>query len=158
MTPEQAYQRFWLIDRQGLLLTTDADLTDSQKPFARKPGEVKTNAKNPSLTDTVKQVKPTILIGCSAQPGAFSQDIIETMAAHCDRPIIFPLSNPDEKCEAQPHDILNWTHGKALIATGTAFPPVEYQNRMVQIAQCNNALVFPGIGLGVFGSFRDPFN
>lgn len=150
LTEEQAYARFWLIDRQGLLLKTDSDLTDAQKPFAKNPGEVTTKGiHNPSLTDTVRQVKPTILIGCSAQPGAFSQDIVETMTTHCERPIIFPLSNPDEKCEAQPADILNWSSGKALIATGTAFPPVEYQNRMVQIAQCNNALVFPGIGLGV---------
>lgn len=150
---EEAYQRFWLIDRHGLLLNSDADLTDAQKPYARHADELsswfineKTHA---SLTDTVRHVKPTILIGCSAQTGAFSQDIIETMSQTCDRPIIFPLSNPDEKCEAQPADILKWSLGKALIATGTAFPAIEYQNRMVQIAQCNNALVFPGIGLGV---------
>ncbi|MFA6303336.1 MAG: NAD-dependent malic enzyme [Legionella sp.] len=150
LTPEQAYQRFWLLDRQGLLLTTDSDLTDAQKPFARKPEEIPTKgSNNPSLHDTVRHIHPSILIGCSAQPGAFSQDIIETMSANCERPIIFPLSNPDEKCEAQPQEILNWSHGKALIASGTLFPSVEYQNRMVQIAQCNNALVFPGIGLGV---------
>lgn len=149
----EAYQRFWLIDRQGLLLNTDQDLTDAQKPYARNPSDIKdwsiNNKQHPSLTDTVRHVKPTILIGCSAQPGAFSQDIIETMSATCERPIIFPLSNPDEKCEASPVDILTWSQGKALIATGTAFAPIEYQNRMVQIAQCNNALVFPGIGLGI---------
>ncbi len=153
LTPEEAYSRFWLIDRQGLLLSTDPDLTDAQKPYARDPKDIKkwnvNDVQNPSLTHTVRQVKPTILIGCSAQTGAFSQDIIETMSAHCERPIIFPLSNPDEKCEAQPSDILAWSQGKALIATGTAFDAVEYQNRMVQIAQCNNALVFPGIGLGI---------
>jgi len=153
LTAEQAYARFWLIDRQGLLLETDQNLTDAQIPYAHKTSDIndwKINEKQqPSLTDTVRYVKPTILIGCSAQTGAFSQDIIESMAANCDRPIIFPLSNPDEKCEAKPADILVWSLGKALIATGTAFPPVEYQNRMVQIAQCNNALVFPGIGLGV---------
>ncbi len=153
LTAEEAYQRFWLIDRQGLLLDSHHDLTDAQKPYARNAQEILSwsiNDKNAaSLTDTVRQVKPTILIGCSAQTGAFSQDIIESMAKHCERPIIFPLSNPDEKCEAQPADILKWTQGKALIATGTAFPAIEYQNRMVQIAQCNNALVFPGIGLGI---------
>ncbi|KTD59262.1 NAD-dependent malic enzyme [Legionella shakespearei] len=153
LSPKEAYQRFWLIDRQGLLLESDQDLTDAQKPYARSSKEIKAWAINekqhPSLTDTVRHVKPTILIGCSAQTGAFSQDIIETMAVTCERPIIFPLSNPDEKCEAQPADILHWTQGRALIATGTAFPAVEYQNRMVEIAQCNNALVFPGIGLGV---------
>jgi malate dehydrogenase (oxaloacetate-decarboxylating) len=150
---EEAYQRFWLIDRQGLLVQNDLELTSSQKPFARKPEELQNwtynKQQNPTLTDTVREVKPTVLIGCSAQTGAFSQHIIETMAATCSRPIVFPLSNPDEKCEAQPADILTWSEGKALIATGTAFPPIEYQNRMVQIAQCNNALVFPGIGLGI---------
>lgn len=150
---EEAYQRFWLIDRQGLLLNSDSELTEAQKPYARNPKEIEkwriNEKQHPSLTDTVRHVKPTILIGCSAQVGAFSQDIIETMTHTCERPIIFPLSNPDEKCEAKPADILSWSQGKALIATGTAFPAVEYHNRMVQIAQCNNALVFPGIGLGV---------
>ncbi len=150
---EEAYQRFWLVDRQGLLIADDIELTDAQKLFARKPVEVRRwsthDKKYPSLTDTIRHVKPTVLIGCSSQPGAFSQDIIETMSSHCERPIIFPLSNPDDKCEAQPADILAWSNGKALIATGTAFAAVEYQNRMLQIAQCNNALVFPGIGLGV---------
>jgi len=150
LSEEDAYDRFWLIDRQGLLIEDDEELTDAQKPYARKRQEIANWPRtNPSLSDTVKQVKPTILIGCSAQPGAFSQDLIETMAMHCERPIIFPLSNPDEKCEAKPSDILHWTEGRALIATGTAFPPVEYQNRLVEIAQCNNALVFPGIGLGI---------
>ncbi len=150
---KEAYQHFWLVDRQGLLVDNDLSLTDAQKPFARRQKDVvswSTHDKPfPSLRDTIRHVKPTILIGCSAQPGAFSQDIIEAMCLHCERPIIFPLSNPDEKCEAQPADILTWSNGKALIATGTAFPPVEYQNRLVQIAQCNNALVFPGIGLGI---------
>ena len=153
LSPKEAYQRFWLIDRQGLLLNNDLDLTEAQKPYGKNPDEIESwsinEKKHPSLTDTVRHVKPTILIGCSAQTGSFSQDIIETMSATCERPIIFPLSNPDEKCEAQPADILTWSKGKALIATGTAFPPVEYHNRMIEIAQCNNALVFPGLGLGV---------
>ena len=153
LSAKEAYERFWLIDRQGLLLNNDHDLTDAQKPYGRELHEIEAWAlndkKNPSLTDTIRHVKPTILIGCSAQTGAFSQDIIETMSGTCERPIIFPLSNPDEKCEAQPADILMWSNGKALIATGTAFPPVEYHNRMIEIAQCNNALVFPGIGLGI---------
>lgn len=150
---EEAYKRFWLIDRQGLLVNSDLELTEAQKPYAREASEINLwpthNKQLPSLTDTVRQIKPTILIGCSAQPGAFSQEIIEIMSSTCERPIIFPLSNPDEKCEAQPTDILTWSQGKALIATGTAFPAIEYQNRLIEIAQCNNALVFPGIGLGV---------
>ncbi|KTD65457.1 NAD-dependent malic enzyme [Legionella spiritensis] len=153
LSQEEAYQCFWLIDRQGLLLASDYELTEAQKPYARKEKEIANwsihDKTHPSLTDTIRHVKPTILIGCSAQPGAFSQDIVESMTRTCERPIIFPLSNPDDRCEAQPADILVWSQGKALIATGTAFPPVEYQNRLVQIAQCNNALVFPGIGLGV---------
>lgn len=144
LSPEEAYQRFWLIDRQGLLIAGDKELTDAQVPYARKQ-----NTLSLTLAETVHQIKPTVLIGCSAQTGAFSQSIIETMAAHCERPIIFPLSNPDEKCEAQPIDIIRWTKGKALIATGTAFSPIVYQNHTLQIAQCNNALVFPGIGLGI---------
>ncbi|KTD11348.1 NAD-dependent malic enzyme [Legionella jamestowniensis] len=153
LSSEEAYDRFWLVDRQGLLVDSDLELTEAQKPYARKTAELANwehlGRPYPSLTDTIRQIKPTILIGCSAQPGAFSQDIIETMSATCERPIIFPLSNPDEKCEAHPADIMIWSQGKALIATGTAFPAVEYQNRLLQIAQCNNALVFPGIGLGV---------
>ena len=153
LSEEEAYRRFWLIDRQGLLMEGDVELTDSQQPYARRAIDIETwdiqDKKNPSLTDTVREANPTILIGCSAQPGAFSQNIIEMMAARCERPIIFPLSNPDEKCEAKPADILAWTNGRALIATGTAFPQVEFQNRMLPIAQCNNALVFPGIGLGI---------
>lgn len=153
LSMEEAYRHFWLIDRQGLLMADDLELTESQKPFARVRQEVDgwsmLDKKYPSLTDTIRHVKPTILIGCSAQPGAFSQDVVELMTSHCERPIIFPLSNPDEKCEARPADILAWSAGKALIATGTAFPAVEYQNRLLRIAQCNNALVFPGIGLGI---------
>lgn len=152
LSSEEAYRCFWLIDRQGLLLDIDQTLTNSQKPFARKKNEIKlwnTEQSIPSLLDTVKHAKPTILIGASAQQGAFSQDIIEFMSSYCERPIIFPLSNPDEKCEAKPVDILNWSKGKALIATGTAFAPVEYQHHLIDIAQCNNALIFPGIGLGI---------
>lgn len=149
----EAYARFWLIDRQGLLLQGDAALTAEQHPFARNPNEVTSweehNVTPPSLHTTIQHVKATMLIGCSAQAGAFTQTIIETMASHCERPIVLPLSNPDEKCEAQPAHILEWTKGNALIATGTAFPAVEYQGRLWTIAQCNNALVFPGIGLGI---------
>ncbi|MFC3909405.1 NAD-dependent malic enzyme [Legionella dresdenensis] len=155
VSEEQAYRQFWLIDRQGLLIDSDPELIESQRPYARQAEEISSwniNGRQPSLTDTVRHVKPTILIGCSAQAGAFSQDIIETMSQSCERPIIFPLSNPDEKCEAQPTDILYWSNGKALVATGTAFPAVDYQGRLIQIAQCNNALVFPGIGLGVLAA------
>jgi malate dehydrogenase (oxaloacetate-decarboxylating) len=153
LSKDEAYQHFWLIDKQGLLLDDDAELTPSQQPFAKTKADIKgwdlKGKKQVTLTDTVRNVRPTILIGCSAQPGAFSQSIVEIMTEHCDRPIIFPLSNPDDRCEAQPEQLLSWSNGKALIATGTAFPAVEYENKLIQIAQCNNALVFPGIGLGI---------
>ena len=152
-TPEQAHNCFYLIDRQGLLVDSDASLTKGQLPYARSQADLKklklTNKDFIGLIDVVKAVKPTILIGTSAQPGAFSQSIIEEMSAHCKRPIVFPLSNPTEKCEAQPAEILLHSKGQALIATGTNFEPVEYQNRLTTIAQCNNALVFPGLGLGI---------
>lgn len=153
LSREKAYEQFWLIDRQGLLMEHDTSLTDAQKPFARRSfANWQTKDAYPSLTETVHQVKPTVLIGCSAQPGAFSEDIVRCMAEHTQRPIIFPLSNPDEKCEAKPESILKWSKGQALIATGTAFPPVEYGDHLMEITQCNNALVFPGIGLGVLAS------
>ena len=150
---EEAYHRFCLVDRQGLLIDTDPNLTPAQKPYARKHVEFQhwntTDKTQLTLADTVKAFRPTILIGCSAQPGHFTQEIITHMASYCERPIIFPLSNPDQKCEAKPFDILTWTQGKALVATGTAFDMVRLENRIFTIAQCNNALIFPGIGLGV---------
>ena len=150
---EEAYHRFCLVDRQGLLIDTDPNLTPAQKPYARKHVEFQhwnaTDKTQLTLADTVKAFRPTILIGCSAQPGHFTQEIIKHMASYCERPIIFPLSNPDQKCEAKPFDILTWTQGKALVATGTAFDMVRLENRIFTIAQCNNALIFPGIGLGV---------
>ena len=150
LTLDEAYSCFWLIDRQGLLIKGDKTLTDEQQLYARPPAELTAwGIEAPSLLDTVRHVKPTILIGCSAQPGAFSQDVIETMSLYCEQPIIFPLSNPDEKCEAHPQDIIHWSKGSARIATGTAFGPVTYQNQVRQTAQCNNALIFPGIGLGI---------
>lgn len=154
LSRDEAYKHFWLIDRQGLLVQNDPGLTSFQKPYARELAEISdwstTNLGYPSLLETIKQMKPTILIGCSAQTGAFTQEIIELMTLHCKRPVIFPLSNPDEKCEARPLDLWNWTQGKALIATGTRFEPIHEHNRFIEIAQCNNALIFPGIGLGIF--------
>lgn len=153
LSKKEAYAKFWLVDRQGLLLEQDATLTPAQSPYARKASDlaswpVECQSAN-CLLDIVKAVKPSILIGCSAQPGQFTQEIIEILAKHCNRPIIFPLSNPTEKCEAQPIDIVKWTQGRALIATGTAFETVQYKGLIMTIAQCNNALAFPGIGLGL---------
>ena len=100
----------------------------------------------------IKNVKPTILIGTSAQPGVFTEEIVREMAKHVDRPIIFPLSNPTSKSEAIPADLLKWTNGKALIATGSPYPAVTYGDRVIQIGQCNNSFIFPGVGLGVIAS------
>ena len=102
-----------------------------------------------TLLDVVKEVRPTVLIGVSAQPGAFNEEVITTMAQYVERPIIFPLSNPTSKCEAHPADLLQWTKGKAIIATGSPFEEVTYQGKRFPIAQCNNVYIYPGIGLGV---------
>lgn len=153
MSLEEARKRFYLVDRPGLLVEDQADLQSFQKPYARlrqevagwdlvEPGRI-------SLGEVVEHVHPTVLIGCSAVPGAFSERIVRQMASFVDRPIILPLSNPTERAEAKPLDLLEWTDGAALIATGSPFGRVDYRGRSVKIAQGNNALVFPGIGLGV---------
>lgn len=148
---EEARSKFWLIDRHGLLVDSMPDLTPEQKVYSRKEPEF-ISSKPLSLLDVINAIKPSILIGTSARTGAFTRDIIEAMTQHVEQPIIFPLSNPTEKAEAFPKDILEWSNNRALVATGTAFPPVEVNGKMRKIAQCNNALIFPGIGLGVIAA------
>ena len=145
---KEARKRFWLIDKYGLLLEDSASLTDFQKPYARNNKEVEEWATH-DLMNVVKNIKPTILVGCSTQRGAFNAEIVSEMSQHVARPIIFPLSNPTDKCEALPENVLQWSEGRALIATGSPFGEVEFRDKKIKIAQCNNALVFPGIGLGV---------
>ncbi len=156
LDPAEARSRFWLLDRPGLLMDDMPDLTKFQLPYARSKLELAgwqlDDVNHVNLMDVINNVKPTILIGCSAVTGAFTREIIQTMASYTERPIILPLSNPTERCEAQPADILNWTHGKALIATGSPFDPVDFNGDMITIAQCNNALVFPGLGLGLIAT------
>ncbi len=153
LSKEEARKRFWMLDRPGLLLDSMDNLTPEQTPYARTANDVADWAvDNPShinLLEVIKNVKPTILIGCSTVHGAFNQQIVEEMSKHIERPIIFPLSNPTSLAEALPEDLLKWTDGKALIATGSPFEPVEFKGKTIPIGQCNNALVFPGIGLGV---------
>ena len=153
---EQAKKNFWLIDRPGLIHANIKDLTASQKTYARDVNEIAKWHKNGDvkidLLETIKQVKPTILIGCSTQSGAFNQEIVQQMTKHCSRPIIFPLSNPTDKAEATPAQLLEWTNGNVLVATGSPFADVVYKGKPIHIAQCNNALVFPGIGLGVLAT------
>lgn len=150
---EEARQRFWLLDRQGLLTHTTPDTTCFQAPYLRDPYSVANwTLQTPcqiQLLDVIHHVKPTILIGCSAVTNAFNETIIKTLAQYTPRPIILPLSNPTERCEAHPQDLLKWTQGQALIATGSPFEEVTYNGQKITIAQCNNALAFPGIGLGV---------
>jgi malate dehydrogenase (oxaloacetate-decarboxylating) len=148
LSESDACNHFWLVDRYGLLQEGSIDTTTSQLRYLRLKTEF--SQENVSLLEVIQKIKPTILIGCSAQSGAFDIDVVTTMAKNCKkRPIILPLSNPDKKCEATPEQIIEWTAGKALIATGTAFPAVKYKGKKIIIAQCNNALIFPGIGLGV---------
>ena len=148
---ETARSHFWGLGSRGLL-RDGLRLRDFQQPFARSKEELEgwtTDAPDQyTLSDVVRNVHPTILIGCSAQTGAFTEEIVKTMSAHCDRPVIMPLSNPTRKAEALPSDILKWTEGRALVATGSPFKPVMVNGVTYQIAQANNALVFPGIGLG----------
>jgi len=157
LTEEEARTRFWALDRQGLI-TTDMDgLSGTQRRCARDPAEVADWKRDSELggiglAEVVSQVHPTILIGTSTRSGAFSEDIVRKMAAHVARPVILPMSNPTELAEARPVDLIKWTEGRALVATGSPFGPVEYDGITYQIGQANNALVFPGIGLGVIAS------
>ncbi len=152
LSSEEANKRFWLIDRNGLLMN-DMELTPAQVPYARDRQDISDweiqDPKQISLLDTITNAKPTILIGCSAVGSAFTRDIIETMARHVEQPIIFPLSNPTDHAEATPSDLYKWTKGKAIVASGSPFAPISYEEQRIEIGQCNNALVFPGIGLGV---------
>lgn len=143
---DTARSKFYLIDRQGVLTDAMEDLTVAQKPFARSREEWDSGVE---LAEVVDRVKPTILIGCSAMPGAFTEAIVKQMASQVERPIIFPLSNPTERCEAMPSELMAWTEGRVIMATGSPFDDISYDGRNIPIAQCNNALVFPGIGLGI---------
>ncbi|MEV5177904.1 NAD-dependent malic enzyme [Streptomyces flaveolus] len=148
---EQATAQIWLIDKQGLLTRDMQDLRDFQQRYARDPNEVAGWADGDggvSLLETVRRVRPTILLGTSTVPGAFTQDVIEAMAAGTERPIVFPLSNPTSRIEAMPADVIAWTKGKALVATGIPVDPVEYGGVTYRIGQANNALLYPGLGLG----------
>lgn len=151
---EEARKRFWHIDRPGLLLENSEHLTPEHLPFVRKIDEIKDwkNKDTTNLVNIIHQIKPTVLIGCSAQSGAFTQYAIEAMNKHIKHPIIFPLSNPTIKAEATPQDLMDWTNGNALVATGSPFPDVTVNGEKRRIAQCNNALVFPGLGLGIIAS------
>lgn len=152
ITEEAAYQQFWAVDQFGLLTENRGNTADFHKPYLRPDSEVTNWARNDEgqieLLEVIKQVKPTILIGTSGTTGAFSEEIVREMAAHTERPIIMPMSNPTPLAEAIPEDLIKWTDGKALIATGSPFSPVSYKGVDYEIGQANNAFVFPGLGLG----------
>ncbi|HZD13684.1 MAG TPA: oxaloacetate-decarboxylating malate dehydrogenase, partial [Pseudonocardiaceae bacterium] len=154
-SPEQATAQVWLVDKQGLLTSDMTDLRDYQQPYARKPEEVAGWASaggTISLLDAVGHVRPTILLGTSTAHGAFTEQVIQTMSAGVHRPIVFPISNPTSRIEAMPADVIAWSQGKALVATGIPVAPVDYQGVTYQIGQANNALLYPGLGLGTIVS------
>ncbi len=151
----QARARIFMVDRFGLLTDKLPNLLDFQSKLVQKSDDLHHwNLHNDaiSLLDVVRNAKPTVLIGVSGQPGLFTEELIREMHSHCARPIVMPLSNPTSRVEARPEDIINWTDGAALVATGSPFPPVSYKEKLYPIAQCNNSYIFPGIGLGVLAS------
>lgn len=155
LTETEARARVFMVDRFGLITENQPNLLDFQRKLAQKPEAIAAwgNAEEHiSLLDVVKQAKPTVLIGVSGQPGLFTEEVIRTLASNCESPIVLPLSNPTSRVEAVPADIVQWTKGRALIATGSPFAPVNYQGKIYQISQCNNSYIFPGIGLGVVAS------
>ncbi len=159
LTEAEARSRIFLLSKSGLLRTSSSDLYEFQRPFAIDDDVVAqwslTHNKTDgtiNLLDVVVNTRPTILIGVSGQPGLFTKTVVEAMQAHCEQPIILPLSNPTSQVEALPADILRWTSGKAIVATGSPFAPVDIGNRRYEIAQCNNSYIFPGVGLGVLAA------
>jgi malate dehydrogenase (oxaloacetate-decarboxylating) len=153
LSREEATRRFWALGRRGLLTDDRTEHQyDFQQPYAwpaAEAAEWSASGGAPNLAEVVAQAKPTMLIGTSTQAGAFSEPIVRQMASTVNRPIIMPLSNPTSKAEAVPADLIRWTDGRALVATGSPFDPVEHDGVTYRIAQANNALVFPGLGLGV---------
>jgi malate dehydrogenase (oxaloacetate-decarboxylating) len=156
LSEAEATRHFWCVDKQGLLLDDMSDLRDFQTPYARPHAEVTswtTDAHGHiNLAEVIARVHPTIIVGTSTMGGAFTESILREMAKHVHRPMIFPLSNPTERIEAIPHDVITWTEGRGLVATGTPWDPVSYHGTEYAIGQANNALVYPGIGLGTIVS------
>ncbi|MDC9592542.1 NAD-dependent malic enzyme [Xenorhabdus sp. IM139775] len=155
LSDKQARARVFMVDRFGLLTDKLPNLLDFQSALVQKSAALQSwDVTNDSLSlmDVVRNAKPTVLIGVSGQSGLFTEEIIREMHKHCERPIVMPLSNPTSRVEARPEDIINWTDGQALVATGSPFAPVKYGDQEYPIAQCNNSYIFPGIGLGVIAS------
>ena len=156
LSEEEAHSRFWVIDKDGLLHSGRNDLTPEQsvyaQPESRAAGWPRTSNGHIGLADVIGRINATILIGLSTVGGAFSEPIVREMARKVERPIIFPLSNPTSRSEANAEDLIRWTDGRALVAAGSPFAPVSYGGRKIPIAQCNNVYIFPAMGLGVVAS------
>lgn len=152
LTREQAKARIFMVDRFGLLTEGMSDLRDFQEALVQSKASISGwtySGDFPALLDVMHSAQPTVLIGVSGQPGLFSEEVVQAMQKYTPEPIIFPLSNPSKRVEATPADVIRWTHGKAIIATGSPFNPVQYEGKIFPVAQCNNSYIFPGIGLGV---------
>lgn len=152
LTPEEAYKHFFMIDKQGLLFDDMEDLTPAQKPFAKKREDFADCGDMTSLLNVIKTVKPTILVGTSTDAGAFTKEVVEAMCENTERPVIFPISNPTKKLEATAEQVIEWSDGKAFVATGVPSGTVSYKGVDYQIGQANNALIYPGLGLGMLAS------
>lgn len=152
MDPEEAKKHFYLVDKQGLLFSDTPGITPEQRPFVRERSEFVNADELTNLEAVIKTVHPTVMIGTSTTPGAFTEKAIKEMATHTERPIIFPISNPTKLIEASAEDLIKWTDGRALVATGVPSDPVKYNGVTYHIGQANNALIYPGLGLGVLAS------
>lgn len=152
LSEEEAYKHFFMVDKQGLLFDDMDDLTPEQKPFAKKRADFSNADKLTDLLEVVKTVKPTILVGTSTQPNTFTKEIVEAMCENTERPMIFPLSNPTKLAEASAKDLIEWSDGKAFVATGIPADTVSYKGVDYVIGQANNALIYPGLGLGMLAS------
>ena len=152
LSEEEAYKRFFMVDKQGLLFDDMDDLTPEQRPFAKKRSDFANADKLTDLLEVVKTVKPTILVGTSTQSSTFTKEVVEAMCENTERPVIFPLSNPTKLAEATAKDLIEWSNGKAFVATGIPSDDIEYNGVNYVIGQANNALIYPGLGLGMLAS------
>ncbi|KSU12192.1 Malolactic enzyme [Lactococcus lactis] len=152
LSEEEAYKHFFMIDQQGLLFDDMEDLTPAQKPFAKKRADYKDAGDMTDLLNVVKTLKPTILVGTSTNPGAFTKEVVEAMCVNTERPVIFPISNPTKKMEATAEQVIEWSDGKAFVATGVPSGTISYKGVDYQIGQANNSLIYPGLGLGMLAS------
>ncbi len=152
LSEEEAYKRFFMVDKQGLLFDDMEGLTPEQRPFAKKRSDFPNADQLTDLLEVVKTVKPTILVGTSTQPNTFTKEIVEAMCEITERPVIFPLSNPTKLAEATAKDLIEWSNGKAFVATGIPSDDIEFNGVNYVIGQANNALIYPGLGLGMLAS------